>query len=751
MIQKNVPLLILSGLIMGIVIAFAAVSAIPPQPAGNGSTALSLQPVMQLKITPGAEVLPRFSSAEEARAFVRSHLESSDTPRLLTTGPGPGESPTSVMSGGTRTWQFDIDTTTFKPDEYIVTADAVLQDATGTALFSLLDPSEKKTEQLSRQLSPLPATNGSFITVNSIGDYYVGDKITISGQTNLAPDDDILVQVYSSTFKPTQKSQSGEFSGAAGTVRASASSSSYSSSSASSAAAQAPPAEPGRAYSTTNVQVDNVDEADIVKTDGTYVYVVTGNHLHILKGYPATSAGIIATLQFTGTPESLYVNGDRLVLISSTQKQADFRQCQPGACSYTIPASQKTQVFVYSVDNPARPALVREMELDGSYRDSRMIGSTFYFVTNNYLDPDDNGSGFPAVYDSARGSAEPPVYYFERNDREFYLTTVGAVDIRATDAVKAKTFLVGSAGTVYVSPDNLYIAVPADVNDRTATSTDLYSFALDNGQLTWSARGTVDGTLLNQFSLDEYGGNLRVATTVQDYGRTGNGPSSKVTVLDSRMQVLGSVGNLAPGQQIYAARFMGERLYLVTYRETDPLFVIGLADPEHPKVLGELHIPGFSSYLHPYDATHLIGVGKESTRGGLKLALFDVADVYNPRLIGEEKLGGYGSDSEVLRDHKAFLFDKEKDLLVLPVHIVENTYGAGGGQSVWGGAYVFGVNPEKGFTLKGTVVHYRDKDNLRHVQRAFSIEDVLYTVASDKIVMSDLKNGTALIGSVGLP
>ena len=295
-----------------------------------------------------------------------------------------------------------------------------------------------------------------------------------------------------------------------------------------------------------------------------------------------------------------------------------------------------------------------------------MIGSTLYFVANNYLDPNDDGAGFPAVYDSTRGSVEPPVYYFDRNDREFYLTTIGAVDIRATDAVKAKTFLIGSAGTVYVSPDTLFIAVPAGSSDRTAPSTDLYAFALDNGQLTYSARGTVDGTLLNQFSLDEYGGNLRVATTVQDYSRTGRGPSSKVTVLDGRMREIGSVGDLAPTQQIYAARFMGERLYLVTYRETDPLFVIDLADPGHPAVLGELHIPGFSSYLHPYDATHLIGVGKESTRGGLKLSLFDVADVHNPRLVSEERLGGYGSDSEVLRDHRAFLFDKEKDLLVLP-------------------------------------------------------------------------------------
>jgi uncharacterized secreted protein with C-terminal beta-propeller domain len=745
--EKYIPFLVVSGVITGIVLACAVMTLNPPDYADTGSTDIKVQPVVQQIIIPGAEVLPRFSSAEEARAFIRSHIGSSDGPHLLTTRDGLAESQTISLAGGTRTWQFTVDTATFKPDEYIVTASAVIQEATGTALFNLRDCSQEKIQPLVQGSPQVTATNGSFIAVDQVGDYCVGDKITITGQTNLAPDDEILVQVYASSFKPTQKSQSGEFSGAAGTVRASSSSVPSSSL----AAADAPPAEPGRKYSATNVQVKDVDEADIVKTDGTYVYVVTGNHLHIIRGYPAANAGIIATLQFSGTPGSLYVNGDQLVLISSVQERDDFRQCQPGACRYTIPVLQKTLVFIYSLKDPAHPALVREMKLDGLFRDSRMIGSTFYFVVNSYLDPYDNTAGFPAVYDSARGSYEPPVYYFDRNDREFYLTTIGAVDIRATEAVKAESFLIGSAGTVSVSPDTLYIAVPADTDGRTAASTDIYSFSLDGGRLTYSARGTVDGTLLNQFSLDEYHGNLRVATTVQAAGSTGGVQSSKVTILDNRMEVLGSVGNLAPTQQIYAARFTGERLYLVTYRETDPLYVIDLADPAHPEVMGELHIPGFSRYLHPFDATHLIGVGKESTRGGLKLALFDVSDVHNPRLVDEEKLGGYGSDSEVLRDHKAFLFDRERALLVLPVHIVENTYGSDGRKPVWGGAYVFSVNPDKGFSEKGTVVHYRDMDNLRQVKRAFFIEDVLYTVASDKIVMSDLKDNVALIGSLGLP
>ncbi len=552
---------------------------------------------------------------------------------LLTEGSGPAAS----RLNGTRTWRFDVDTSTFKPDEYIITASAVMQHATGTALFNVLERSATKTPGPARQTGQIPAGDGSFITVNHIGDYYVGEKFTITGRTKLAADDEILVQVYASSFKPTQKSQSGVFSGATGTIRAS---SSPTSSTYQAAATPAPAADPDRKHSTTNVQVKDVDEADIVKTDGTYVYVVTGNHLHILKGYPATDAGIIATLQFSGAPQSLYLNGDRLVLISSTQRQDAFRYYQPGTCSVTIPVAQKTQVFIYSVKDAAHPVLVREVELDGVYKDTRMIGSMLYFVTNDCLDLYADDVVFPGVYDSSKGSSVAPVYYFDRKDREFSLTTIGALDIRSNEPVKAKTFLIGSAGTVYVSANTPYIAIPAAGNDRVVSTTELYAFALEEGQLTYSARGQVDRTLLNQFAMDENAGNLRVATTLQDLSHSRNGQSSKVTVLDSGLQALGSVANLAPGQQIYAARFMGDRLYLVTFRETDPLYVIDMADPKQPKVLGELHIPGFSQYLHPYDAPHLIGVGKESTRGGLKIALFDVSNVHNPYLVDEKKLGG---------------------------------------------------------------------------------------------------------------
>jgi len=267
----------------------------------------------------------------------------------------------------------------------------------------------------------------------------------------------------------------------------------------------------------------------------------------------------------------------------------------------------------------------------------------------------------------------------------------------------------------------------------------------------------VEGTLLNRYSLDEFMGNLRVATTVSTGSwRWETGSSSMVTVLDDDLKTIGTLAGIAPGERIYAARFMGERLYLVTFRETDPFYVISLEDPERPAILGELKLPGFSNYLHPYDADHIIGIGKESASGPLKIALFDVSDVNNPALRDTETLGTSYSTSPVLDDPRAFLFDKEKDLLVLPVHLT-----TGGDYychpnsrscsppSMWGGAYVYGVNPKTGFVLKGKVMHYDDYSGRQSpVRRSLYIEDTLYTMSDATIVMSNLARSLERVNEV---
>jgi uncharacterized secreted protein with C-terminal beta-propeller domain len=281
----------------------------------------------------------------------------------------------------------------------------------------------------------------------------------------------------------------------------------------------------------------------------------------------------------------------------------------------------------------------------------------------------------------------------------------------------------------------------------------------------------VPGTVLNQFSMDEYGDYFRVATTT--HGET---PRNDVYVLNMALNITGSLTGLAPGETIYSARFMGERCYLVTFRNIDPLFVIDLSNPDDPKVLGYLKVTGYSSYLHPYDETHIIGIGKETVAEredfawyqGLKISLFDVSDVSNPVEIGKYEIGDRGTDSPVLWDHKAFLFDKSRNLMVIPVLVAEvdeSKYPEGVspdayGEPVWQGAYVLHVSLDAGISLQGRITHIENIADPEQeyyyyyspfsVERSLYIGDVLYTISQAKIKMNSLEN-LDYINEVELP
>ncbi len=710
--------------------------------------------------------IEKMATREDVIAFIRSHAES-------TSAPSSGSSVAQLVTGNTRTFRFDVDTTTFKPDEYIVTVQAVREDVTGTALFNMLDPSSAPgIPSVPPMPLPTPVSGSSvsgdfFIRIDPVPNHRIGDRFAITGTTNLPAGEELLVQVYSSSFKPTMKSQSGEFSGASGTITTSSSipmptavstmapvhtSAPTMGQTVPQTAVPSAAATPG--FSTTNVQVNQVDEADIIKTDGENIYVVSGNCLHILKAYPARDAEILSSYQFSGDPESLYINEGKVVLIAREYQSRPYRECAPGSCGGFTGYGQITHVYIFSVKDPAVPVLVRQLEIDGFATTSRMIGSRLYLVTSTGIPANLDDLQLPLVQDDHGGPTTPPVYGFDMPGQAEAFSTISSVDVLTTGPVSARTFIIGNAGTVYVSPSTLYIAVKDTAHNGAAT-TSIYSFAVDDGRITYLARGSVDGTLLSQYSLDEYEGNLRVATTLDAISnRWQASSSSEVTVLDRNLRALGTLSGIAPNERIYAARFMGDRLYLVTFRETDPFFVIGLADPARPKILGELKIPGYSSYLHPYDASHIIGIGKDTRSGPVKIALFDVSEVKNPKLISSQSLGGDGSYTPVLDDPKAFLFDKEKDILVLPLHL-EGTYRCNAigydcyRTAAWGGAYVYSIRPKTGFVLKGKVTHYDEYTNDHaQVRRSLYIGDTLYTMSDSKIVMSDLAQSLERLNEV---
>jgi len=351
-------------------------------------------------------------------------------------------------------------------------------------------------------------------------------------------------------------------------------------------------------------------------------------------------------------------------------------------------------------------------------------------------------------------------------------TTIIATNIQDDNQEPTyETILLGASSNLYVSLNNIYLTFPVwggAVGGSQRTSVHRIHIAGNN--MTYVASGEAPGMVLNQFSMDEYDGYFRVATTT--YGGTSQ---NNVYILDMSLTITGSLEGLAPGETIYSARFMGERGYLVTFKQVDPLFVIDLKDPYNPEELGYFKVTDYSDYLHPYDENHIIGIGKETTDAGefawyqgVKISLFDVTDVSNPQEISKLEIGDRGTDSPVLWDHKAFLFDKSRNLMVMPLLLAEvdvSDYPEGVpswayGEPVWQGAYVFDISLDGGISLQGRITHIESPTDLEEgyyyyyspfsVERSLYIDNVLYTISQTKIKMNSLEN-LDYINEVELP
>ena len=499
-------------------------------------------------------------------------------------------------------------------------------------------------------------------------------------------------------------------------------------------------------YSTTNIQVAGVDEADVLKTDGEYIYVVSNKSVVILRAYPAEEAEVISEIELNGTLRGLFVNEDRLVVFEDE--------------------GYKVFIRVYDVSDRTNPTRARNVTLDGYYSNSRMIGDYVYVVINKPASFRDNEVVLPRIYsdDGVEEISATDIYYSDISDYSYAFATIVAVNVQNDyEEPTLKPFLLGATSKLYVSLNNIYIAFPE--NEKTL----VYRIHIDENEIDIEASGEVPGYVLNQFSMDEHDGYFRIATTTGHIARSLEEASSQnhVYALDMDLDIVGKLEDLAPGETIYSARFMGKRCYLVTFRKIDPLFVIDLEDPRNPRVLGQLKITGYSDYLHPYDENHIMGIGKETEAAdegdfawyqGVKISLFDVSDVENPKEIDKYEIGDRGTDSPILTDHKAFLFDKSKNLLVIPVLVAEidekkypgevppNTHG----DYVWQGAYVFDISLDEGLVLRGGITHLGDDNDLiksgyyfsspYSVKRSLYIDNVLYTISDKKIKMNSLED-----------
>lgn len=557
-------------------------------------------------------------------------------------------------------------------------------------------------------------------------------------------------------------------------------------------------------YSTTNTQVQGVDEADLVKTDGTYLYQATSEQIRIVQAVPANEMKVASRIDYAGgkfQPLELYVDDYRLVVIGqSYETLATKVSAAPSAKKIARRTydHQMVKAKVYDITNKQQPRLTRELDVEGHYLSSRKIGSSLYLVANHYIDTygvmEDQAEPAPIYRDRAQGEEYQrmpfsEIRYFPESLAPNYLMVAGINLDDAKQKMSVHSYL-GGGENMYASAENLYVAVsehkadapvkifqsnsfaPAPLEEKINTT--LYRFALKNGTLSFSAKGSVPGTILNQFSMDEHGGYLRIATTSGNIWRTDEGTSkNNLYVLDDELNIHGKLEGIAPGERIYSARFIGDRAYMVTFKTVDPLFVIDLKKPNAPAILGALKIPGYSDYLHPYDENHLIGFGKEAEAmkdmayyQGMKIALFDVTDVTKPIEKFKTVIGDRGTDSELLHDHKALLFSKEKELLAFPVTVHELTKQQKAqndireyGHFTFQGAYLYQLNLQKGFVLKDTISHLNEEDlrksgdywygSDKNIRRILTIGDTLYTV-SDSIVQAQKLSSNHPLGTLAL-
>ena len=592
----------------------------------------------------------------------------------------------------------------------------------------------------------------------------------------------------------------------------------------------------GNEFSGTNVQVEGVDEADIIKSDGEYIYVLSSSagRLYIVKAYPAENMSLLANISVGENAREMFLAGDKIVVVGSSWGYSPGivgglsakigMPCFGFGCGYS---NSLTQVQVFDISDKNELKLETNASFNGNYLEARMIGDFVYLVSEESIN---SGSDVP-IYTMNGLETSVPLenIRYDPNALSYVFTNIGVLNLE-NNGFEVNSYLTGNSEARYVSENNLYLSsrkeisqdytnkriveevylnvlvgeggekvqtmldnkedyskivstaqqyvseysnslvgdekktfdsklyenlqkVYSDIEKQRDTSV-LHKFSLSDGEVSYVAKGEVSGHLLNQFSLDEFEGDLRVATT---QGNLWEGKSkNNVYVLDEKMRVVGKIEGFAQGESIYSARFLGERAYLVTFKKTDPFYVIDLENAEAPKILGYLKIPGYSDYLHPYDENYVIGIGKDAVDAeqgsfawyqGVKVALFDVRDVENPKEVGHVIIGDRGTDSLALHEHKAFLFDKKRNLLVLPITLAEinrnESYGYGDpnsayGQTVWEGAYVLNVS-EEGVSVRGRVSH---SDKFEYgsswIERSMFIEDVLYTLSGSKLQANEL-------------
>lgn len=536
-------------------------------------------------------------------------------------------------------------------------------------------------------------------------------------------------------------------------------------------------------YSTTNIQVENVDEADIVKTDGDYIYSISEDNVIITDVKDPKQPKVVATIKSEDDdiPEDIILYKDKLVVISTKGNQTQ---------RYYYNDRMNTVVKIYNITSREKPVLTKSYEMYEPYYTSRCIDNVLYVISSGNLRKEDDEIVVGYNEDNMEKEMSIDKIKYLKDVKTTKQTLISTVDLNNETAdIKLDSYLM-NISNAYVSENAIYLLnqkynndskIPIkllfgfkgvfgledyyEMDSESGYYTEIYKFDIKEN-VEYKAKTKVKGKTINQYSLDEKDNHLRIALYDND--------GSRVAIFDEDLKQIGISDNVAKGERMYSSRFIGDKVYFVTYKTIDPLFVMDLSNEAKPKVLGKLKIPGYSTYLHPYDENHIIGIGMEtkeiinrnsngkviSTTAkvvGMKMALFDVSNVNSPVQISSVVIGDSRITSAILTNPKALLFSKEKSLIAIPVNnysqdfevtssnnyeTMINNYTKYSKPYNAEGYFVYNINVQDGFKLKGVITH--EKTNATYyysnskLLRGLYIDNNLYTVSETMIKVNEL-------------
>lgn len=478
-------------------------------------------------------------------------------------------------------------------------------------------------------------------------------------------------------------------------------------------------------YSNTNVRQEGVDEADVAKTDGRYLYVLEdgGDYVSIVD--TKTSMKKISEIKAPKdeTIEEFYLTekNKKVVMICSNSSDDDYVE-DVTRSSLISKQTEGTRVVTYDVQDKKHPKKAGEVSQNGEYELSR-ISDGYLYIFSNYWVAEKWKKKYPSTYipyvDGDLMKAKD--IYLPEGTKGCMYEIVSSINLKQPDKIADSKAIFSEGGDAYVSNKNIYYYEEECTGNGKQEKTLLRKLSYKKGKLAVVAQKTFRGYLNDSFSIDEYDGYLRMVVT--------RGKTNAVYVLDQKLKLTGKITNLAKDERVYSARFLGDTGYFVTYKETDPLFSVDLSNPKNPKILGRLKIPGFSNYLHFYGEDKLLGIGmdvdkKGDVTDGVKLSMFDISDKKNVKEEHKYTLKDvYSTDVEW--DYKAALIDVEKNIIGFPA--------GGENRQMY---YLFSYTEEKGFQSNMKEKIY-GSDALS--TRGIYIKDRLYVIHGNVLKAYSLK------------